>query len=42
MTLNLDPATYVDLHTVEKLDISDLDGWKTFVRLRDATSRHRY
>lgn len=36
MTLNLDPATYVDLHKVEKLDISDLDGWKTFVRLRDA------
>ena len=36
MTFNLDPTTYVDLREVEKLDISDLDGWKKFVRLRDA------
>lgn len=36
MTLRPDPSHHVNLHEVEKLDISDLDGWKTFVRLRDA------
>lgn len=36
MTIDLDPNHYIDLSQVEKLDISDLDGWKTFVRLRDA------
>lgn len=36
MTFNLDPNTYVNLAEVEKLDISDLDGWKTFVRLRNS------
>ncbi|GAA4704199.1 TniB family NTP-binding protein [Nocardioides conyzicola] len=36
MTLSLDPSDYVDLRKVEKLDISDLDGWKTFVRLRNS------
>ncbi len=36
MTTSLDDFVTVDLSQIEKLDISDLDGWKTFVRLRDA------